>query len=124
MKTLRSCQSCTACCTYLKIESQPGYTTRYDTGEDLAKPAGVPCRFLSTQGCSIYDVRPQVCRKFACDWLQERKGFARSDFPLMKGSFSVDGNVFSCPKNPQLSLQNSYKAMNLRINNSVDGKAS
>ncbi len=96
MKTLRSCRTCTACCTYLRIESQPGYTTRYDTGEDIAKPAGQACRFLSDSGCGIYAVRPQVCRKFACDWLQGRKGFSLTDFPLLKGYFAVDGNYFAC----------------------------
>lgn len=91
----RSCSNCTACCTYLRIESQPGYTTRYDNGEDVAKPAGERCRFLSAEGCSIYDVRPQVCRKFACDWLQGRKGLDRTkDFPPTKRIFSIAGNQF------------------------------
>jgi hypothetical protein len=90
----RTCRSCTACCTYLRTESQPGYTTRYDTGEDIAKPAGISCRFLTDQGCGIYEARPQVCRKFRCDWLQGRKGFDMKDAPDLKGSFSVNGNRF------------------------------
>lgn len=93
MEKERTCTSCTACCVYLRIDSQPGYTTRYDSGEDIAKAAGVPCRFLTaTSGCGIYDVRPQVCRKFQCDWLQHRKGFSEKDAPVLKGSFSVAGN--------------------------------
>ena len=71
-----------------------GYTTRFDTGEDIAKAAGVPCRFLTKTGCGIYSVRPQVCRKFKCDWLQARKGFEKKDAPARTGSFSVDGNTF------------------------------
>lgn len=94
----RTCHSCTACCTFLRIESQPGYTTRYDTGEDIAKPAGLPCRFLQSTGCSIYDVRPQLCRKFKCDWLQGRKGLRENDAPSLKGSFSVNGNSFQINK--------------------------
>jgi len=94
MKKERNCTSCTACCTFLKIESQMGYTTRYDTGEDIAKEAGVSCRFLTPSGCGIYAVRPQVCRKFKCDWLQGRKGFEAKDAPALKGVFSVDGNFF------------------------------
>lgn len=85
--------SCTACCTFLRIESQPGYTTRYDTGEDLAKEAGVPCKYLTKKGCGIYAVRPQVCRKFQCDWLQNRKGF-KEEGPLTLGFFSVNGVQF------------------------------
>ena len=94
MSKERSCQSCIACCIVLRIESQPGYTTRYDNGEDIAKPAGVACRFLSAQGCGIYEVRPQLCRKFKCDWLQSRKNFGLEEAPSLTGTFSMNGNVF------------------------------
>ncbi len=94
MELKRTCMSCTACCTYLRIESQPGYTTRYDTGEDIAKAAGIPCRYLTEKGCGIYEVRPQLCRKFQCDWIQGRKGFTKKDAPHLKKSFSISGDIF------------------------------
>jgi Fe-S-cluster containining protein len=71
-----------------------GYTTRFDNGEDIAKPAGVPCRYLTNQGCGIYEVRPQLCRKFKCDWLQKRKGLRAEDAPMYIGAFFMNGDRF------------------------------
>lgn len=48
-----TCGHCTACCTELNIP-------------ELDKPAGVPCRNLTSQGCGIYDDRPETCREFEC----------------------------------------------------------
>jgi len=94
----RTCFTCTACCVYLRIDSQPGYTTLYDTGEDIAKDAGIPCRFLTESGCGVHAVRPQLCRKFQCDWLQGRKNLQAKDAPALTGQFSIDGNVFVIPR--------------------------
>lgn len=94
MQEPRSCGSCSACCTFLRIDSRPGFSTRLDNNEDIAKAAGSPCRFLADQGCGIYDVRPLVCRRFRCDWLQARKGFAPKDSPLKTGFFSLKGTIF------------------------------
>lgn len=87
----RSCDACTLCCTQLEIESKPGYSTRLDTAEDIAKPAGRACRYLTSEGCGIYEVRPLVCRQFACDWLLGEKNFGPSDSPLNTGRIGVRG---------------------------------
>lgn len=96
-KNVRICGPCSGCCTVLRIDSQPGYSTRLDTGEDIAKPAQTPCRFLGEQGCTIYEARPIVCRTFQCDWLMKRKGFKQSDHPCRIGFFSIDGEAFFLP---------------------------
>jgi Fe-S-cluster containining protein len=90
----RQCGACQACCRVLEIESRAGHSTRLDTGEDLAKPAGVPCRYLTASGCSIYAVRPAVCRVFACDWLQGRHGYGPSDAPHATGVLGARGVRF------------------------------
>lgn len=96
----RSCKACTQCCIQLEIESKPGYSTRFDTGEDLAKKARVACRYLDEQGCTIYDVRPLVCRQFACDWVLGEKSFKLDDTPLNTGIIGVRGvNWHFDPKN-------------------------
>lgn len=53
----RACGDCTVCCTVLTVNSP-----------DFAKPAGVPCRHLTTQGCGIHPVRPTICRTWFCAW--------------------------------------------------------
>ena len=93
-KLKRSCGDCNACCTVLRIDSQLGYSTRLDNGEDIAKPAGVSCRFLTKNGCGIYAVRPIVCRSFKCDWLKGRKGHSYEAHPLRVGFFSIDNDRF------------------------------
>lgn len=92
---IRDCGPCNACCVALRIDSEPGYSTRFDNGEDIAKKAGEPCRYLTKKGCGIYAVRPIVCRSFKCDWLKGRKGFLASDHPQKVGYFSVDKDRFS-----------------------------
>ena len=87
----RVCGSCTICCTQLVIESEPGYSTRLDTAEDIARAAGQDCRYLGAQGCTIYEVRPLLCRQFACDWLLAGKGFGPDDSPLLTGKVGVRG---------------------------------
>lgn len=93
-KVKRSCDACTGCCVALRIDSKPGFSTRLDTGEDIAKPAGEPCRFLTVAGCGIYDVRPLVCRRFKCDWLNYRDGLGDNESPFLVGYIRAKGNVF------------------------------
>ncbi len=41
--------------------------------DELDKKAGVLCKnCTATNGCKIYNKRPQVCRDFECEWLTER----------------------------------------------------
>src|SRR5690606_3469535 len=82
------------CCVVLEIESQPGFSTRLDTGEDIAKSAGEPCRFLTEAGCGIYAVRPLVCRRFACDWLLGRQGLVWEVTPDQAGYLVLGGSKF------------------------------
>lgn len=91
-KKKRECDTCTACCTNLTIESKPGYSTTLDEGVDIAKPAGIPCQFLDNNGCSNYDNRPLVCRQFKCDWLTGRTGYRNEDSPQNIGFIGVHGN--------------------------------
>lgn len=91
VRSSRACGACTACCTVLEIVSEPGKSTTFDTGEDIAKPAGQRCRFLAASGCTIYQSRPVVCREFKCDWLIERKGFNADDKPDEAGVIGVRG---------------------------------
>lgn len=55
-----SCGDCTACCDGNLI------------GEVYGIPFGngVQCSFLCNKKCTIYDVRPQMCRKYQCAWTQ------------------------------------------------------
>ena len=90
----RSCAACTACCTYLRIDSRPGFSTRLDTGEDLAKSAGASCKYLTPKGCSIYEVRPALCRSFHCDWILGRKGYDNEPRPDFAGYLGAFGERF------------------------------
>ena len=57
----KSCGPCTMCCKVLWIE-------------ELNKEPGPLCKHCTTsKGCSIYLRRPQVCRDYECEWLQERE---------------------------------------------------
>lgn len=53
----RACGDCGACCTVLTVDSP-----------DFKKPAGTPCTHLTSQGCSIHAVRPDICRTWFCAW--------------------------------------------------------
>lgn len=53
----RACGGCTVCCTELEVDTP-----------DLRKPAGRPCRHLTTDGCGIHAVRPEICRTWFCAW--------------------------------------------------------
>jgi hypothetical protein len=54
----RDCAGCTACCSFAPIRT-----------EELQKPANTPCLHCAQgHGCTVYDVRPQVCRGFYCGW--------------------------------------------------------
>ncbi len=54
----RSCGSCTACCTTLRVDA-------------IEKPDGAPCPHEGPPGkpgCTIYERRPAECSVFFCAW--------------------------------------------------------
>jgi Fe-S-cluster containining protein len=54
----RQCGSCNACCDILEVAA-------------VDKPVNQLCRhWQAGTGCTIYASRPQMCRSFACAWLQ------------------------------------------------------
>lgn len=55
--SLRSCGSCTACCTALGVP-------------ELGKSTYRRCTHLCDNGCGIYTERPGSCRTFECQWLR------------------------------------------------------
>ena len=56
----RECGDCTACCNGTLIGEANGHKFGY----------GKPCIYLSQQGCSIYEDRPESCKKYQCAWTQ------------------------------------------------------
>jgi len=66
---MRSCGTCTRCCEGWLIIPQDQWEEQ--TGEK--KPfrgayPGKPCFYLG-KNCTIYEKRPEVCRKFNCEWI-------------------------------------------------------
>jgi Fe-S-cluster containining protein len=58
---MKSCGNCNICCTFLDVEID---------GEFF--PRGVPCKHLDpdSNGCKIYERRPDVCRNYHCVYTQ------------------------------------------------------
>ena len=54
----RECGECNACCVWLKGDA---YGHEFGNGK--------PCHFLKNN-CSIYETRPEVCKRYQCAWLQ------------------------------------------------------
>ena len=54
----RTCGSCTLCCKLFPVP-------------ELDKPAGRWCRHIAQgRGCGIHETRPEVCRAFWCQWIE------------------------------------------------------
>lgn len=61
MGSERSCGSCTLCCKLFPIP-------------ELNKPAGKWCQHIAQgRGCGIHLTRPNVCREFDCQWINNRE---------------------------------------------------
>ena len=39
--------------------------------KDKTMHRGKPCHYVCETGCTIYSDRPQLCKDFKCNWLQE-----------------------------------------------------
>jgi hypothetical protein len=91
----RSCGDCVACCVYLRIPI-------------INKKALTPCHFLKQMagehtcstdgGCSTYEFRPEVCKKYECSWLQ---GYGDEEDRPDKSGLLIDtmnkiGNSLEC----------------------------
>jgi|LakMenE18May11ns_1017448.scaffolds.fasta_scaffold9881024_3 Fe-S-cluster containining protein len=57
VSTQRSCGECTKCC--------DGTLTAEVLGQQIG--LGVPCQYLKPR-CTIYPIRPRVCREYLCEW--------------------------------------------------------
>lgn len=68
MQTTNKCCGCKVCCSVLEVKT-------------LCKAAGYSCRHLSGNGCSMYEDRPDECRRFSCLWLgaMAKRGDLRPD---------------------------------------------
>jgi hypothetical protein len=53
----RDCDGCTECCHALSIDAPT-----------LTKPNGINCPNNCGSGCTVYAVRPNVCRDWYCAW--------------------------------------------------------
>ena len=82
----RSCGDCTACCTVLTVDTP-----------DFKKPPETPCVHLSSKGCGIHAVRPDICRTWFCVWrrLEELPDWARPD----RSGLLVSLNFEKAPRN-------------------------
>lgn len=56
----RPCGDCHACC--------EGFLNAIAYGNKFGQ--GKPCKFLCNKQCTIYETRPEVCRKYECAWSQ------------------------------------------------------
>ncbi len=52
------------------------HPSHYPAMRVLTEHPRVPCRFydLERSRCTIYAIRPPLCRRFECDWLKETLG--------------------------------------------------
>lgn len=80
-ETKRTCGSCKACCTALKVDEIP-------------KAEWQRCKHLGPLGCRIYRSRPESCQAYACAWLQGFGGKRERPDRL--------GVIFSTVTTPQL----------------------
>jgi hypothetical protein len=82
----RTCGDCTACCTVLTVDTP-----------DFKKPPETPCKHLSSRGCSIHAVRPDICRTWFCAWrrVAEMPDWARPD----RSGLLVSVNFVREPRN-------------------------
>ncbi|HEX3727525.1 MAG TPA: hypothetical protein VHV08_14825 [Pirellulales bacterium] len=66
--THRNCGECTLCCTILAVP-------------ELRKASGTGCLHCTNGGCQIYELRPNSCRCWSCDWLLGWQGLTDAQRP-------------------------------------------
>ena len=99
----RECGACGQCCKVIGVR-------------ELEKAPHVWCRYYKRdKGCGIYEVRPQGCADFACDWLlddrlDETWRPDRSGFVLHAGQGGRIINVELDPSQPTAWRRAPYEA--------------
>ena len=78
----RQCGDCTACC--------EGWLSAEIHGYQMFP--GQPCHFKSKCGCSIYNDRPDGCKKFTCGYVAENSPFPEWFKPSECGVIILVGN--------------------------------
>jgi hypothetical protein len=66
--THRKCGECTLCCTIL-------------AAPELRKAPNTACPHCTGGGCQIYEIRPNSCRCWSCDWLLGWQGLTDAQRP-------------------------------------------
>lgn len=69
----RMCGECTLCCTVTRVP-------------EFNKPERITCVYCTTN-CSIYENRPESCRKFECEWV---KGSMTEDMKPSKSHVMIE----------------------------------
>ena len=85
----KSCGDCHACCVELTIDTP-----------ELQKKGQVPCRYLSSGRCGIYQDRFKICREFLCGYLL---------FPELDESWRPDRSGILVLQVAQASLPKAYQ---------------
>jgi len=80
---VRECGECTACCEgWLPDESLDMY-------------AGKACAHCQSEGCAIYETRPEEpCRTFKCAWLQDEVAFPAEMRPDQCGAIVLSARYW------------------------------
>ncbi len=99
----RNCGDCSACCTYLRVES-----------EEFQKPAGVTCQHCTAGGCDIYATRFPVCRVWHCLW---------KHIPSLPEEARPDRSGVLCCLERQADPETVFSRLNIRLMVIDRGKA-
>ncbi|MGB5326953.1 MAG: hypothetical protein WBO58_01905 [Gammaproteobacteria bacterium] len=78
----RNCYPCTACC-------DGWLSSNY-----IEMSPGKPCAHRTDEGCAIHKNRPQVCKKFECDWLKADSQLPDDMRPDICGAIVMTGRRF------------------------------
>ena len=80
---MRSCNKCQECCNgSLVIQELDVYLNN-------------PCKFICSDGCSIYNERPKVCKTFNCLWLSD-ESIPEKMYPQKSGILMYTQIINNC----------------------------